>query len=136
MKYIVIRKMEVGQSTYCRIAFDRRFTPSILISISISPPSILLATSVIASDNCFSSLLSVPLLFFWARRDNHWNGDSNSRCAKRERKTVSDFRLKTPPAASIAPGVMSTISRLNGSRGPGRALARYRAPPALLTPAA
>ena len=47
---------------------------------------------------------------------------------ERGRQTVSDFYwLKTPPAPAIALVVRSTVSRLNGSRGPGRLLARYQA---------
>ena len=46
-----------------------------------------------------------------------------------ERKIMSDFYwLKTPPAPSITPGVGTTVSRMNGSRGPGRQSAWYRAP--------
>ena len=33
---------------------------------------------------------------------------------------VSDFWWKTPPAGTIAAGARSTVSQLNGSRGPGR----------------
>ena len=52
---------------------------------------------------------------------------------------VSDFYwLKTtcpPPPPSLAPVAKSTVSRVNGARGPGRQLPRCRAPPILLTPA-
>ena len=46
-------------------------------------------------------------------------------------------RLLVPknPAPSVAPSARFTVSRLNCSRGPGRQLARYRAPPVMLTPA-
>ena len=41
-----------------------------------------------------------------------------------ERKTVSDFYwLKNPPTLLVSPGARSTVSRLKGSRGPGRQLA-------------
>ena len=36
------------------------------------------------------------------------------------------YWLKTPPAPAIALGARSIVSRLNGSRGPGRQLAWYR----------
>ena len=66
-------------------------------------------------------------LFFWAIVENHQYNESRPRCAKRKRETVSDlYWLKTPPAPSIAPGARSTVYRLNGSRGPGRQLARFR----------
>ena len=46
-----------------------------------------------------------------------------------DRKTDLDFHwLKTPTATSVAPGARYTVSRLNGSHGPGRQLARYRTP--------
>ena len=49
-------------------------------------------------------------------------------------KDTSILLTKTPPAPAIALSARSTVSRLNGSRGSGRQLARYRAPPVLLTP--
>ena len=44
------------------------------------------------------------------------------------RKTMSEYRLKTPPAPSVAPGARSTVSRLNGFRGPCRQLTLYLGP--------
>ena len=44
-------------------------------------------------------------------------------------------RLKTPPTPTVAPGTKSTVSRLISNRGPCRELARYRAPPSVLTTA-
>ena len=75
-------------------------------------------------------------VFFCPTWEHHRDDESRPRYAKRERKTVSDFYwLKTPSAPVIAPGARSTVSRLNGSRGPGRQWVRYRAPPVVLTPA-
>ena len=78
------------------------------------------------------------LFFTGLRVKNHLYDEFRTRCAKCERKTVSDFYwLKTPPACSIALGAryIRTVSRLNGSHGPGRKLAQRRAPPSLLTTA-
>ena len=47
--------------------------------------------------------------------------------------SVRLLRTKNPPAPSVS--ARSTVSRLNGPRGPGRQLARYKAPPFVMTPA-
>ena len=72
-------------------------------------------------------------LFFWASGENYQYYESRPRCAKHEREnSVRLLLTKTPPIPSIAPGARSTVSRLNGSRGSGRQLDRYRAPLVLL----
>ena len=72
--------------------------------------------------------------FVLGQRGKSSDDEFRPRCAKRERETVSDFySLITPPRPSVAPGASSTVSRLNGSRGPCSQLARYRAPPIVLT---
>ena len=50
-----------------------------------------------------------------------------------KRRTASDFYcLKNPAWPLVAPGARYTVSCLNGSRGPGRQLARDRAAPIVL----
>ena len=52
----------------------------------------------------WSNLKGMIVFFFCSIFVNYQNDDSHPRCAKRERKTVSDFYwLKIPAAPSIAP---------------------------------
>ena len=66
-------------------------------------------------------------VFFVGPVGNRQNDDSRPRCAKRERKDSVKLLLTKYSAHSFnCP--RSKVSRLNGTRGPGGQLARYRPP--------
>ena len=70
--------------------------------------------------------------YFWANRENHYV------MTLRTHSGTEDSVLpltKTLHAPSVASGASSMVSRLNGSHGPSRQLARYRVPSIVLTTA-